>query len=144
MKASEFSRPLWKASPVRGKQDNRACPGVSLALCVCTVRHMYKPCVCTQRDAPMSERELSPGPREKGSVFIAIGALSAREGDLKHSSSKSQHTFGKIVRKPHVTLHSWLRGSMGFEKYKKWAKLDPCFSFNKHTKQEILYFLGWS
>ena len=33
---------------------------------------------------------------------------------------------------------------MGFEKYKKWAKLDPCFSFNKPTKQEILHFLGWS
>ena len=32
----------------------------------------------------------------------------------------------------------------GFEKYKKWAKLDPCFSFNKPTKQEILHFLGWS
>ena len=32
----------------------------------------------------------------------------------------------------------------GFEKYKKWAKLDPCFSSNKPTKQEILHFLGWS
>ena len=42
------------------------------------------------------------------------------------------------------SLHYRLRGSMGFEKYKKWAKLDPCFSFNKPTKQEILHFLGWS
>ena len=33
---------------------------------------------------------------------------------------------------------------MGTKKYKKWAKLDPCFSFNKPTKQEILHFLGWS
>ena len=41
-------------------------------------------------------------------------------------------------------VHYRLRGSMGFEKYKKWAKLDPCFSFNKPTKQEILHFLGWS
>ena len=24
-----------------------------------------------------------------------------------------------------------------FEKYKKWEKVDPCFSFNKPTKQEI-------
>ena len=32
----------------------------------------------------------------------------------------------------------------GFEKYKKWAKLDPCFSFNKPTKQEILHFFVWS
>ena len=37
-------------------------------------------------------------------------------------------------------MHSWLRGSMGFEKYKKWAKLGPCFSFNKPTKQEIFLF----
>ena len=33
---------------------------------------------------------------------------------------------------------------MGFEKYKKWAKLNPCFSFNKPTKEEILHFLGWA
>ena len=32
----------------------------------------------------------------------------------------------------------------GFEKYKKWAKVHPCFSFNKPTKQNFLHFLGWS
>ena len=31
---------------------------------------------------------------------------------------------------------------MGFEKYKKWTKVDACFSFNKPTKQDILHFLG--
>ena len=32
----------------------------------------------------------------------------------------------------------------GFEKYKKCAKLDPCFSSNKPPKQEILHFFVWS
>ena len=33
----------------------------------------------------------------------------------------------------------------GFEKLKKWAKLDPSFSFNKPTKQKkFCIFLGWS
>ena len=41
------------------------------------------------------------------------------------------------------TLHSWLRGSMGFENYKKWTKVGACFSFNEPTKQEILHFLTW-
>ena len=49
---------------------------------------------------------------------------------------------------PSLTLFSIaqfvLKRVNGFEKYKKWAKLDPCFSFNKPTKQEILHFLGWS
>ena len=34
-------------------------------------------------------------------------------------------------------LHYRLRGSMGFENYKKWTKVDTCFSFNKPSKQEI-------
>ena len=28
-------------------------------------------------------------------------------------------------------LHYWLSRSMEFEKYKKWTKVDTCFSFNK-------------
>ena len=28
----------------------------------------------------------------------------------------------------------------GLEKYKKWAKLDPCFSFNKPTNKKIYIF----
>ena len=35
------------------------------------------------------------------------------------------------------SLHYRLRGSMGFEKYKKWTKVDTCFSLNNPTKQEI-------
>ena len=42
------------------------------------------------------------------------------------------------------TIAQLVKRVNGFEKYKKWAKLDPCFSFNKPTKQEILHFLGWS
>ena len=41
-------------------------------------------------------------------------------------------------------LHYRLRGSIGFEKYKKCTNVDACFSFNKPTKQEILHFLTWS
>ena len=41
-------------------------------------------------------------------------------------------------------MHYWLRRSMEFEKYKKWAKVDTCFSLIKPTKQEILHFLRWS
>ena len=33
------------------------------------------------------------------------------------------------------TMHSWLRGSMGFEKYKKWTKVDACVSFHPPNKQ---------
>ena len=33
---------------------------------------------------------------------------------------------------------------MEFEKYKKWAKVDTCFSLIKPTKQEILHFSRWS
>ena len=40
-----------------------------------------------------------------------------------------------------ATMHYRLRGSMGFENYKKWTKVDTCFSFNKPSKQEILCFL---
>ena len=32
------------------------------------------------------------------------------------------------------SLHYRLRGSMGFEKYEKWTKIDTCFSFNKTYK----------
>ena len=31
---------------------------------------------------------------------------------------------------------------MGFEKYKKWTKVNTCFSFNKPTKQDIFHFLA--
>ena len=31
-------------------------------------------------------------------------------------------------------MHYRLKGSMGFEKYKKWTKVDTCFSFNKTHK----------
>ena len=38
-------------------------------------------------------------------------------------------------------LHSWLRGSMGFEKYYKWTKVDPSFSFNKtHQTRNFALF----
>ena len=30
-----------------------------------------------------------------------------------------------------------------FEKYKKWTKVNTCFSFNIPTEQDILHFLGW-
>ena len=42
---------------------------------------------------------------------------------------------------PNRPLHYWLRRSMEFEKYKKWAKVDTCFSLIKPTKQEILHFV---
>ena len=35
------------------------------------------------------------------------------------------------------TMHYWLRRPMGFEKYKKWTKVDTCFSLSNPTKQEI-------
>ena len=88
--------------PVRGKQDNRASPGVSLALCAPRD-------TCTSPSSVYVHSEMlqwvrgcrAPGKREKGSVFIATGALL---GETKHRSSISQHTHGKIVKKPHVTL----------------------------------------
>jgi len=45
------------------------------------------------------------------------------------------------ISNAHFSLHYRLRGSMGFEKYKKWTKVDTCFSINKPTKQDILHFL---
>ena len=41
-------------------------------------------------------------------------------------------TYVFLVTAP---MHYRLRGSMGFENYKKWTKVDTCFSFNKPTKQ---------
>ena len=38
-------------------------------------------------------------------------------------------------------VHYRLRGSMGFEKYKKWTKVDTCFSFNKtHQTRNFALF----
>ena len=51
--------------------------------------------------------------------------------------AKKKETFNAIIAQ-------LVKRVNGFEKYKKWAKLDPCFSFNKPTKQEILHFLGRS
>ena len=48
--------------------------------------------------------------------------------------AKKKETFNAIIAQ-------LVKRVNGFEKYKKWAKLDPCFSFNKPTKQDILYFL---
>ena len=42
-----------------------------------------------------------------------------------------------ILQKLSGPLHYWLRRSMGFEKYKKWTKVDTCFSLNNPTKQDI-------
>ena len=61
----------------------------------------------------------------------------------------NQWTNGPIDKWTNGPIDKWTIAQLvkrvnGFEKYKKWAKLHPCFSFNKPTKQEILHFLGWS
>ena len=63
------------------------------------------------------------------------------EDYTENNSHHHQKCMCKIVESGTPTMHYRLRGSMGFEKYKKWKKVDTCFSFNKPTKQDILHFL---
>ena len=46
---------------------------------------------------------------------------------LDKKSRQSCYSGPQII----TTLHYWLRGSMGFEKYYKWTKVDTYFSYNK-------------
>ena len=62
-------------------------------------------------------------------------SLSARAWSQDHPMSSC------FISETQQIQHYRLRGSMGFEKYKKWTKVDTCFSFNKPTKQDILHFL---
>ena len=49
---------------------------------------------------------------------------------------------GRVEKLPHKVMINWLRGGQtGFEKYKKWAKVDTCFSLIKPSKKEILHFV---
>ena len=54
-----------------------------------------------------------------------------------------QNSINKQTSRTDWNIAQLVKRVNGFEKYKKWAILDHCFSFNKPTKQEILHFLGW-
>ena len=56
-----------------------------------------------------------------------------REGvGVKPVGTKSQLLPNKKMKAPllvvHASMHYWLRRSMGFEKYKKWTKVDTCLA----------------
>ena len=71
-------------------------------------------------------------------IFSSDSSSFSDEGLLYIGSSS--HNF-RFLLSP---LHYWLRRSMEFEKYKKWAKVETCFSLIKPTKQDFLHFSRWS
>ena len=74
----------------------------------------------------------------------------SREGSLCAQNVYSNEKYWILYRICHpidistLSIAQLVKRVNGFEIYKKWAKLDPCFSFDKPAKKEILHFLGWS
>ena len=76
--------------------------------------------------------------------FHSCGAGGGGAGRSKHAIKENKVLgyllINGLVRTQTLEptpLHYWLRRSMGFEKYKKWTKVDTCFSLNNPTKQKI-------
>ena len=72
--------------------------------------------------------------------------IKIKDIDHQRGVASSQVLLHQSKSEPAKPMHYRLRGSMGtmplyYNGYKKWAQVDTCFSFNKPTKQDILYFL---